>query len=194
MARQNFDSGIVKIDKNGNRVVSDYLDDGEELADNKRVKNPVIGQGNDSQRLIDESGDAPVSAAGPGRDNMAPVNIDGSDKSVAGEPNSRQAGGPEAPETQETDEQKTAREAAAAGSENEQVQETEEQKTAREAAENAPQETDEEKASREAAEAAAIPKETDNKDTWFAYAKTKGFEGAKDDLTKAQYVEQYGAK
>jgi len=124
MARQSFESGIIKINAKGEEVFSTYLDDGETLRENNRVSSPVITDSADIVAAIDE----------------------GAETQATGEPvTGLENGG------------------------------------------------DQNKSSAAADDSIAErPLDTDNKDAWFSYAKTKGFEGARDDLTVKQLIEQFG--
>ena len=99
MGRQNFDSGIVKIDASGRRVFSDYIDEeaGESLA-------------------VSDSDTSAVPESG------TPVVSDSDTSAVSTE----------------------------------------------------------------------RPADDDTKNVWFDYAVQRGFEGEKESLTKAEFIEQYG--
>lgn len=156
MVRKTFASSVMKIDANGNRVLSDYVDEdaGERLEADVRADESV-----ENSQATDAH-----AAGGAGSDAPAAAENEAEALAAQGEPsgdvNADTTNNPQVPATNEHNEDS-----------GEQSSESSESTQAQDEA----------------------PKASDNKDAWFEYAKTKGFEGEKEDLTKEQLIEQYGA-
>jgi hypothetical protein len=184
-----FDHSVIKINKDGSQSISAHLDKGEKLADGRTY--------------------ADVLASRPKGDDITLEDIPATEHdhgltSDATNTNTAPVGSPAATgELEGTDDGQIVNEAVIEASEHEEGSENE-QETALTENETGDSSTvvpvDGEGEENSGAEKAADeeeeierPKDSDNKDAWFTYAKSKGYEGDRDDLTNKQYIEQFGA-
>ena len=170
-----FDHSIVKTDKDGNRVISSYIAPGETLENGQTYDDIAdthgIGPANDVHVLSDEEATEEGQGLTDDETHTSTVAENQTDPTIV-------------PNTGELNEEQKAA-AAAQG-----ISEEDAAKQAGGVDPNA--KNDDENKDDENKDAA--PSKSALKDEWFEYAKKQGFEGEEGDLTKEQFIEQYGPK
>lgn len=151
-----FDSTIVKIRKDGVRVISSTLEKGEKLLDGRTYAEV-------------KKGDTPTPEVEGGGLTLDPV----TNSSVPIENDAKVSG-----------EQKHAEDLAGNAGPATSGLTLDETKTSTVSADTASSSDDSED---------NAPAKSDDKQAWFDYAQTKGFDGEYDDLTKAELIKKYGA-
>jgi hypothetical protein len=194
--RQVFDSNIIKIDKDGNRVLSDYLEDGEELADSGRVTHPVVKQSTDSLSQMDETGESPAEAAGS-ESLQKPIDLSHSDVGGAGtiDPSILEDAGAAGVRTDDDGINRVADESAATNEgQGTGEEDSEEAASGDNSSVEGSAEGDSNDEGQSEDDTPQAPAKSDNKQAWYDYAVSKGFEGEQDSITKEALIEQYGDK
>jgi hypothetical protein len=182
-----FDHSVIKINKDGSQSISDHMDEGEKLSDGRTYED-----------VLDSRAQPGVSASLP-EDYEAPVPITGMTTDATNTNTAPVGSAAATGELEGTEDGQIINKAVI--EENDLGEGADVPQTALTETENhdsstiVPVEGEEantDENSSDDDEADERPKDSDNKDAWFAYAQSKGFEGDRDDLTVKQFIEQYG--